>query len=350
VVPERPAIKNFRRKALSLSDSELVEVGFLNSESMLPLVIKPALLGVDLVTWAANNQELVAAYLLKHGGILFRGFELESVDDFERLIEAISGELLEYVYASTPRRRVKGRIYTSTDYPADQSIPLHNEMSYARSWPGTLWLHCVQPAEQGGETPIADSRRVFARIDPQIRQRFTERGVMYVRTYGAGLDLSWQTVFQTESKNEVEDYCRRADIEFEWKDNNCLRTRQVCQAVVTHPNSGENVWFNQAHLFHISSLPTDAQKALRALFSKEEDCPRNAFYGDGSYIEASILNEIRNAYRCEAVSFPWRKGDVLMLDNMLAAHGRAPFLGSRKVVVGMAGLSGCQNLNKGQGV
>jgi alpha-ketoglutarate-dependent taurine dioxygenase len=83
---------------------------------------------------------------------------------------------------------------------------------------------------------------------------------------------------------------------------------------------------------------------LLSLFTQEEDFPRNAFYGDGSHIEASILDEIREAYHCEAVSFPWRRGDVLMLDNMLTAHGRAPFSGSRKVVVGMAELSGLPNI------
>ena len=40
-------------------------------------------------------------------------------------------------------------------------------------------------------------------------------------------------------------------------------------------------------------------------------------------------------YDC-AVSFAWRRGDVLMLDNMLVAHGRATFKGDRRVVVAMA--------------
>ena len=35
------------------------------------------------------------------------------------------------------------------------------------------------------------------------------------------------------------------------------------------------------------------------------------------------------------VRFPLRKGDLLMLDNMLVAHGRMPFTGARKVAVAM---------------
>jgi hypothetical protein len=95
------------------------------------------------------------------------------------------------------------------------------------------------------------------------------------------------------------------------------------------------VWFNQAHLFHISSLNPEVRQTLLSTF-KKEDLPRNAYYGDGSPIENSVLDEIREIYQQEAVVFPWEEGDILMLDNMLAAHGRLPFAGSRKVLVGMA--------------
>jgi len=157
--------------------------------------------------------------------------------------------------------------------------------------------------------------------------------VMYVRNYGAALDLSWQNVFQTEDRDEVEAYCRSAEIEFEWKSDDELRTRQVCQAIATHPDTGEQVWFNQAHLFHISSLGEQVRESLLA--SSAGEPPRNACYGDGSPIEDAALAEIRAAYDRETVVFPWQPRDVLLLDNMLAAHGRRPYRGARKIVVGM---------------
>jgi len=324
-----------RRKTISVSQSNLIKTELIQSTSLLPLVVQPAGERLNLITWAASNRDWIETHLLKHGGILFRNFKINGTTEFEQFIQTISGELLDYSYRSTPRSQVSGKIYTSTEYPASQSIPLHNEMAYSLNWPMKIWFFCLKSAEAGGETPIADSRKVFARLDSKIKEKFMQKKVMYVRNYGDKLDLNWQNVFQTTNKSEVENYCRKSGIEFEWKDSNHLRTRQVCQAVATHPKTGETVWFNQAHLFHVSSLEREVYQSLLAAF-KEEDLPRNSYYGDGSPIEAFMLDEIRQVYQEEVVVFPWEEGDILMLDNMLAAHGRLPFAGSRKVLVGMA--------------
>ena len=68
----------------------------------------------------------------------------------------------------------------------------------------------------------------------------------------------------------------------------------------------------------------------------EGELPANTYYGDGSPIEPEVMEHLREAYRAETVSFPWQKGDLLMLDNMLVAHGRAPYSGAREILVGMA--------------
>lgn len=329
------SFKSIKRKSIFVSQEHLVKTGFLGKGDLLPLTILPALEGIELGAWASNNSEWIEANLLQYGGLLFRNFTVSNNFDLESFIQSIAGKLIEYSYRSTPRSQVRGNIYTSTEYPPEQSIPLHNEMAYSLNWPMKIWFFCVKAAQQGGETPIADSRKVFQRIDPKIKERFIEKKILYVRNYGEGLDLQWENVFQTTDKLEVEAYCRQAGIEFEWKDGNRLSTRQVCQAVATHPKTGDEVWFNQAHLFHVSSLQPEVRESLLSMF-REEDLPRNAFYGDGSKIETSVLEEINEIYQQETVTFSWQEGDILMLDNMLVAHGRKPFIGSRKVLVGMA--------------
>lgn len=338
-IPESIQIRSKRRRGVNLSYTELIKVTPLLSDNSLPLVLQSIVEGINLVTWVGSNQELISKNLLKHGAILFRNFQVRDVAEFEKFIQTVSGDLLEYRDRSSPRSLIQGNIYTSTDYPANQTIFLHSENSYAATWPLKIFFYCVTPAIEGGETPIADTRKLYQRIDSKIRDRFIEKGVMYVRNFGDGFGLPWQTVFQTTNPGEVETFCRHNGIEFEWKEGNAsglrLRTRQIRQAVTTHPQTGEQVWFNHAVFFHISTLEQNIRKSLLAEF-QEEDLPHNTYYGDGSPIEKTVLDEIRAVYQQETIIFPWQAGDILMLDNMLAAHGRMPFVGQRKVVVGMA--------------
>lgn len=309
-------------------------VSYLASDTRLPAVVNPTEKRV-LADYQETVEQMVRTYLSTVGGVLFRGFPIESVADFETFVRMISPDLASYEFGSTPRSQVQNQIYTSTEYPPHQHIPLHNEQAYTTEWPMKIWFYCAQASPEGGYTPIADSREVYRHIPVRIRERFVEKGVMYVRNYGNGLDVPWTKVFNTTERRSVERFCHAAGIAYEWKSDGELRTRQVCQAVAVHPCTNETVWFNQAHLFHVSNLEPAVREALLAVVS-EADLPRQACYGDGSPIETAVLDEIREVYQCHAVQFPWQEGDVLMLDNMLAAHGRTPFKGPRKILVAMA--------------
>jgi alpha-ketoglutarate-dependent taurine dioxygenase len=300
----------------------------------LPLVLRPAADGVDLAAWLSGHRELVETQLAQHGALLFRGFPLAEAEDLAGVVRAVAGELLEYSDQSSPRHKVSGNVYTSTDYPKHQSIFLHNENSYASAWPRKLFFFCRRAPDSGGETPLADCRRVYDRISPAVRDRFAERKVLYVRNFGGGVGLSWQTVFQTESRDQVEAFCRSAGIRVEWLDER-LRTKQVRQAVARHPRTGELAWFNHGAFFHVSTLAPAVREALLAQFA-EAELPHNTYYGDGAPIEPDALDEVRAAYRAETVTFPWRRGDLLLVDNMLVAHARNPFEGPREVLVAMA--------------
>jgi alpha-ketoglutarate-dependent taurine dioxygenase len=328
------SLAGFKRKAISFSEQELVKTERLGNSS-LPLLIRPTVEGLDPWNWAVANRDFLREKLLQHGGLLLRDFGLADTAGFERFMRIACGELLEYRERSSPRNRVEGNIYTSTEYPANQSIFLHNENSYQKSFPLKIGFFCVVPPSHGGETPIADVRKVFHRVPAAIGDKFATKKVMYVRNFGSGFGLPWQTVFQTQDKAEVERYCAQAGLHVEWKENDGLRTKQVRPAVARHPQSGEMVWFNHATFFHVSTLPSSIRESLLREF-KEEDLPVNTYYGDGSSIEESTLDELRGIYADETVTFQWQRGDLLMLENMLVAHGRAPFEGERRIVVGMA--------------
>lgn len=316
-------------------------------EEGVPLQVRPASPGASLHSAFGAIRDLAGRRLERDGAILFRGFTDPGVEGFQSFAAAFGHPLLSYEFGSTPRSKVTGGgVYTSTEYPAHRSIPLHNEQAYTTEWPMRIWFYSALAAESGGETPIADSREVYRRIDPALRERFASRGLRYVRNYGNGLDVDWQQVFNTDDRQAVETFCRRQGIECQWKDDGDLRTTQQCQAVAIHPRTGDRVWFNQAHLFHVSNLDPEMREVLLETVG-EESLPRNVYYGDGQPLEDSALDEIRGVLEACKVVFPWQSGDVLMLDNMLMAHAREPFSGPRKVVVAMAEGHGLSAGNDG---
>lgn len=328
--------KSGSRKTVRLSSQSLVKTGHLVDDQKLPLLIEPNAENVNLSEWAASHRDFIQEKLDDHGGILFRGFGVKTVEEFEGFIANASSPALKYSERSSPRSQVEGNIYTSTDYPPNESIFLHNEQSYNLTFPTKILFFCMQAAPQGGETPIADSRRVYERLDPQIRSRFAEKGYMYVRNFGGGAGLSWPEVFQTSDPKAVEEYCKKQRIEFEWRDEGkTLRTRQVRRAIARHPRTGVPTWFNHLTFFHVSTLSPAIRETMMESFA-EDELPNNTYYGDGTSIEPEILDTLREIYSDETVTFSWQEGDVLMLDNMTVAHSRNPFSGPRKVVVGMA--------------
>lgn len=292
---------------------------------------------LDILAFVKNNKEEIETELLSSGGILLRNFSIRSISEFNKLAQIVSPDLLEYTNRSTPRTNIGGKIYTSTEYPEDKHIPLHNENSYTLVWPNKIFFFSVVVATTGGETPIADSREVFKKLNPNMVKKFNDKKVLYVRNYTPGIDLSWQNVFQTESRNEVEKYCQEQNIEYTWHDVNGeleLTTKQLCQATLNHPITEEPVWFNQAHLFHASAIDKEDLDILVSVVGKNA-LPRNSYYGDGSEISGEELQHIKEVFDSERIVFPWQKGDVMILDNILMAHSRYPFTGERKVVVAM---------------
>ena len=322
-----------KRRTIRSSD-EFVAIEPPSGATSIPLIIRPLIDSLKLHTWVDRNMATVNDLLQKRGAILFRGFDVISQEDFRLFIQSMNLDLIRYMEGATPRKSLGENVYTSTEFPPEYPIALHNENSYVITWPMKICFCCMIAPEDRGETPIADVREVYKRIDPEIRGAFEKRGYMLVRNFSDHLGLHWKESFHVSTREALESYCRRARIQAEWKSAGRLKTVQVRPAVAIHPKTHEPTWFNHIAFWHSSSLEKRVRDMLLSEYS-EDDLPYNTYYGDGAPIEISVIEHLRHAYEAEMIKFRWEKGDILLLDNMLVAHGRSPFSGPRKIIVSM---------------
>ncbi|MBC7863608.1 MAG: TauD/TfdA family dioxygenase, partial [Bacteroidia bacterium] len=183
----------------------------------------------------------------------------------------------------------------------------------------------------GGETPICSNAEVTKKIDPEIITRFREQGILYMRNLNDKLGLAWQKVFQTNDPKEVENYCTENNMNFEWKSKDNLSIKWKRPALLIHPLTKEELWFNHGFFFNRWALSSSYADAFSS-----SDLPFNTFYGNGEEIEKNVIENIAAAFENTKSIFKWEKNDVLVLDNMRMAHGRNAFTGSRKILVSMS--------------
>lgn len=351
VTPEKPAKRKLNKlsklgkmskmkKASPSAETSLVNVAPMKgskgvTSKPFPLLVENTEPGLDPFNWAKTNKTQILQWLETHAGIVFRGFNLPSPVEFEQFCQSMYPSLYGQ-YGDLPKKEQGKKIYKSTPYPNDHMIMFHNESSHQYRWPRRQWFYCEVPAEKGGATPIVDCREMFAKLPEAIREKLARKQLRYTRNF-SGLDVSWQHFFKTENRSEVEAICSKGNIAFEWYGEDNLRIGETCPAIIRHPITGDMSFFNQIQLHHHSFLENDVREhLLRA--GGEEGLPRNVYYGDGEPLEDSVVALISALYEECAVRFQWQHGDVVMLDNMLAAHARDPFEGSRSMAVAMGDL------------
>jgi alpha-ketoglutarate-dependent taurine dioxygenase len=302
----------------------------------------PALLDVLREEKASFKESL-----LKHGALLFRNCPIRNADDFSSVIEALGlGGFINYIGGDSPRTKVTEHVYTSTETPPSMHLPLHNELSYVKHYPGHIYFYCAIAPVDRGETIIGDCRAIYQAIDLSVRERFMEKGLRYTSRYPYKDDWmhklnkshkSWIHVFETENKQEVEEKCAAHDIAFPWHRNDWLEISQVRPAVMAHPETNESVWFNQAHHFDFNPKFLGLWRYLGAklFYCRKHTLLHDISYGDETPIARQDLYHVMDALENNTISFAWQKGDVLVLDNILMMHGRAPFTGPRRVLTAM---------------
>jgi alpha-ketoglutarate-dependent taurine dioxygenase len=289
----------------------------------------------NLTAWLAElGSAGLGAMLAERGALVFRGFGVQP-DALDAVLDHLVPGRLPYVHGNSPRTRVQGNLYTSTEYPPQFTISMHNELNYARQWPSRLAFYCQIAAQSGGATPVLDGALWLDSLDTEVREAFAG-GVRYVQNLhdGYGFGKSWQETFETGDRSVVESYLQGAQAEWTWGPDG-IRVVQRRAATARHPVTGAEVWFNQADQWHPAGLGDRTSAELYDILEPDE-FPQYVTFADGSRIPDAYIEQIQARGLENAVDVDWHPGDVLLIDNVLVAHGRRPFEGSRRVLVAMS--------------
>jgi hypothetical protein len=282
-----------------------------------------------LARWLATHAELWRGYLSEHGAVLLRGFGVRTPADLHLATQAVFTE--RYSTTEHPRQVLGDSVVTPVDYPSELELFWHNEDSFNRQWPSTIAFACARPADSGGETTIVDGAAVLAALDGPEWERFQDEGVRYVRRFIPGLGLQWQAVFGTGDRDEVMRRCDRDGIEAEW--NGAVLTTRTRRAAIIGDGQNRRAWFAQVLHWHPYCLEPSARRRLVADFGDE--LPRNCTYGDGSPIADDTIAALIGVSRKLEFRVDWQVGDLVLLNNARAAHGRRPYRGDRNIMVAL---------------
>jgi alpha-ketoglutarate-dependent taurine dioxygenase len=303
----------------------------------------------SLIDRLADRRDEIRSQLQQHGAMVFRGFGRPDASELSRAAEAFAEKPpMNYVGGDSPRSRVEGAVYTSTELPPDLRLGLHHEMSYLASAPRYLYFLCVQPAPLGGDTLFADGREVLRALDPEVRARFEARGVRYRYAYPGestvvrwlnrwqNINRTWMDIYETHDRAEAERRCRGLGFEAEWEGDR-LVAHGTRPATRVHPDTGEQVWFNQAHLFELLPRAIGAWRyyAAQIAFTHPDLKTHGATFGDGTPIPRADLERVHDALDASTVCMPLQAGDLVVFDNLLCMHGRKAFRGPRRLLVAM---------------
>ncbi|MGW0843687.1 TauD/TfdA family dioxygenase [Streptomyces sp. NPDC002787] len=300
---------------------------------------KPPLLTVSPTDppapWAAGHRDALRAAVAEHGSVLVRGLGLRDAAEVGTVFRTLADTLMGEREAFAPRRTYADGVYSSTAWPPNQPMCMHHESSYTLEFPGMLLFACLEAAERGGATGVADAEAVLAALPPELTKRFERDGWLLTRSYNDEIGASVAEAFGTDDRTVVEAYCRAHAIDFAWRPDGTLHTRQRRSAVLRHPVTGRRCWFNQIAFLNEWTMDPEVREYLLDMYGAD-GLPFNTRHGDGDPIGADVVETLNEVYEAHTVRAPWRPGDLLLVDNIRCAHSREPFEGAREVLVGLA--------------
>jgi alpha-ketoglutarate-dependent taurine dioxygenase len=290
----------------------------------------------DAKAWVAEHRESLLSQLSSQGAILFRGFPLESDQDFDAFLRAFG--LPNFTYADSlsnaVRRNCTERVFTANEAPPSVAIFLHHEMAQTPIYPAKLFFYCEQAPEHGGATPLCRSDVLLEALEARLPDFVADCEALGVRYSNvmpsiddpdSGQGRSWPSTLSVESRPEAEAKLRSLGYDWCWLAENSLRVTTPTLPAVKTLGDGRRVFFNQLIA------------AFRGWKDSRNASEKSVRFGDDSEISADAMAVAIELGDALSFDLDWQAGDVALVDNLLVMHGRRPFQGQRRVLASLVG-------------
>ena len=208
-------------------------------------------------------------------------------------------------------------------------IGLHSESTAKRTAAYAAFVCFQKATEGGGRFLVADGAAILAEIDTEVLKRLTER---QIRISVSNLDIppALPGIIKEGIKSAVDAaVAPKFDMDLEMiyeSDGKPGRLQAVECAespVNRHPVTGLPVWFNNAHN-HARKLRDRRPCGVPEIGMTE------VFYADTmDPLSLEDCAEIKRASEKHITALAMEPGDVLLVDNYRALHGRDVFQGDR---------------------
>jgi hypothetical protein len=296
--------------------------------------------------WIDDHRPTLDGLLLSVGAFVLRGLPVHGTAEFDWVMSSYANAPIDYTGGSSPRSSLAGRVYEATSAPPNLVIPLHQEMAYLPKHPSRLAFYCNVPAATDGETLLASVREFQRKIDPAFFERLQSLGVLYRRNLRspdspvahpmiAALHRDWASVFDSDVPQVAEAHCDAMGLDWRWNDDGSLTTEYRARGLIDHPLTGETLYFNHilSQSTHPRGIGVEAAAILDAHYPAGAVRGYEVLFGDGSPIERDDVARLFDVADSIVIKFPWQRDDILVLDNLLIAHGRNRYSGHRDIQV-----------------
>lgn len=289
------------------------------------------------IQFVQDNLTALEDKLADSGALLFRGFPIEAAETFDAFSAGFGYPNFTYQESLSNAVRINftERVFTANEAPKDVEIYLHHEMAQTPISPSKLFFFCVSAADEGGATPLCRSDKLFEKlreVNPTLADDFAEKGLKYTTYMPADNDAtsgqgrSWKSTLSVETLEEAEAKLADLGYSWEWLEDGSLKAITPVLPAVLSLDNGVEVFYNQLIAAYMG------WKGVR------ENPSRAITFGDGSAIPAEGLEQVVSLADEFTFDLAWQDGDVALVDNYMAMHGRRPFTGDRKrqVLVALA--------------